>query len=62
MKLCAFDRDNECDALTTKQCVGCRFNKTEYELKAGREKATKRILSLPKSTQIRIARKYYDRG
>ena len=62
MSICAFDRDGECVALNTKQCVGYRFNKTEWELKEGRKKATERILSLPKATHIRIARKYYDRG
>ena len=62
MNKCAFDRDGMCTALSEKQCVGCRFRKTEEELKEGRQKATERLISLPQSTQIRIARKYYNRG
>lgn len=60
MNKCAFDREDHCTALNAKQCKGCHFYKTEYELKEGRQKALDRLSSLPKSKQIRIARKYYD--
>lgn len=62
MNKCAFDRDCICTALSEKQCVGCGFRKTEEELKEGRRKATDRLISLPKATQTRIARKYYNTG
>lgn len=60
MNYCAFDLDNKCAALSKKQCVGCRFRKTEQELNDGRQKAIDRISNLPRSKQIHISRKYYD--
>ena len=62
MNNCVFDRDGTCVALNEKQCVACSFRKTEQELNEGRQKATDRLISLPKSTQIHIARKYYNRS
>ena len=62
MNKCAFDRGDNCVALSAKQCVACPFRKTEEELNDGRQKATDRLISLPKSTQIHIARKYYGKG
>ena len=62
MNKCAFDRDGKCIALCGKQCIACAFRKTEDELNDGRQKATDRLLSLPKSTRIHIARKYYGKG
>lgn len=59
MKICAFENGTECDALREKKCVGCPFRKTHEEVEAGREKARKRLLNLPKTTQIQIRRKYY---
>ena len=60
MKKCAFDRDNTCTALTKKQCLGCKFRKTEEELREGRQKVAERLDSLPERQQIHIARKYYN--
>lgn len=55
---CAFDRIYQCAALTHKECVGCRFRKTQEELDEGRERAEDRIMSLPDDVQDRIAKKY----
>jgi hypothetical protein len=54
---CAFDRIYQCAALTHKECVGCRFRKTQEELDEGRERAEDRIMSLPDDVQDRIAKK-----
>lgn len=62
MNKCAFDCDNSCSALTKKQCIGCRFRKTEQELKESRYKVADRLDSLPERQQIHIARKYYNVG
>lgn len=59
---CVF-RVNErrCSALTKKLCGGCRFYKTEEELKESREKALERINNLPKRVQMEIYDKYLTR-
>lgn len=60
MKNCAFDNGTNCIALNEKQCELCQFRKTTDELLAGRQKAEKRISTLPKTTQTYIKRKYYS--
>lgn len=55
---CAFDKGETCDALTMKECLGCRFRKTQYELDCGREKADDRIASLPEDLRDKIVKKY----
>lgn len=60
MKKCAFDNETNCIALTEKQCNGCKFCKTTDELLAGRQKAEKRISTLPQTAQTYIKRKYYS--
>ena len=59
MKICVFDKGEECDALREKKCLGCSFCKTTEELKEGRSKAFERIEKLPLSDRIAIHRKYY---
>jgi hypothetical protein len=61
MTYCAFDADTECVALAEKKCAGCTFRKTSEQLKEGRQKAEKRIRTLPLFTQLHIHRKYYSR-
>jgi hypothetical protein len=55
---CAFDRNTLCTALAVKECHGCAFRKTHEELDAGRERAEKRIESLPEEQQDHIFYKY----
>ena len=62
MKDCAFYNGDKCSALTEKMCKGCKFFKTKEELIEGRQKADKRIKSLPQTSQSYIKRKYYSRG
>ena len=59
MNTCVFENENECNALTEKQCNGCPFRKTEEEFRAGRRKAAIRIYRLPDPIRKRIIRKYY---
>lgn len=59
MDKCAFDLGNKCHAVTDKVCLGCKFRKTKEELKAGREKATKRLMTLDRTLLNDINRKYY---
>ena len=59
MNSCVFDNENECNALTDKQCIGCPFRKTEEEFRTGRIKAANRIDNLPAPIRKRIIRKYY---
>ena len=61
MNDCVFYTEKKCLALTSKHCKGCAFHKTKDEFNQGRQKAEKRIRSLPQSTQIHILRKYYSR-
>jgi hypothetical protein len=61
MKECAFDNGaTKCKALSEKKCEGCRFYKTIDQVFAGRQKAEKRIRSLPPTAQAYIKRKYYS--
>ena len=60
MKICVFDKGEECDALREKKCAGCSFCKTAEELKEGRIKACERIEKLPLSERVVIHRKYYN--
>lgn len=47
MSKCVFDYGEDmCYAVTEKQCQGCRFRKTAEELQEGRDKATKRLMTL----------------
>lgn len=58
MEGCAFDLGKRGYALTEKQCVGCKFRKTNKELEEGRETARKRIASLPIVDRAYIKNKY----
>lgn len=50
----------KCSATNYKECpVGCRFYKTKEQLQEGREKAAKRIVTLPEHQQRAIREKYY---
>ena len=49
----------ECAALRSRECGGCKFRKTEGELEAGRQKATKRLKRLPPRIFNGIMLKYY---
>lgn len=42
---CYFDKGNRCTALKQKDCEDCNFYKTASEVKAGREKTDKRLIS-----------------
>lgn len=57
---CAFDRgEGMCSALKEKSCERCRFFKTEKQVADSREKAKKRIQSLPVETKRHIYDTYY---
>lgn len=63
MLKCAFDRgEGMCSALTEKSCEGCRFFKTEMQVAVGRERAKKRIQSLPEITKKHIYDTYYPKS
>ena len=51
-----------CKKLTVKICIGedCAFYKTADEAKTSKEKANKRLRSLPKIDQQYIADKYHN--
>lgn len=60
---CAFDRETGCACLKEKQCMlgkPCSFRKTSEQLIEGREKAAKRVASLPPKIQNHIQDKYYN--
>ena len=59
MSKCAFDRGDECSALTVKECDMCSFCKSREELERGRVKASNRIRSLSVDKYVRILHKYY---
>ena len=61
MDSCAFENGNECNALTEKHCIGCKFRKTEEELLRGRLKAVTRIGNLPDGSRTYIFGKYYGK-
>ena len=59
---CAFDRECGCAALKEKPCMigkPCAFFKSKERLEEGREKARKRIQSLPLKQRKHIFDKYY---
>lgn len=58
MLKCAFDRGDECSVLEFKKCQGCRFFKTDEQVKKSREKSEARISALPATTRRRILNKY----
>ena len=63
MSKCGFDYGEDmCYAVTEKQCEGCRFRKTKEELQEGRDKATKRLMTLDRVFLNDIKRKYYSGG
>ena len=63
MLRCAFDRgEGMCSALTEKSCEGCRFFKTEMQVAVSREKAKRRIQSLPRDMRNYIYDKYYPKS
>lgn len=59
---CAFDRgEGMCSTLKEKSCEKCRFFKTEMQVAVSREKAKKRIQSLPAETKRHIYDTYYPK-
>ena len=58
---CAFDVFDKCAVLSEKHCEKCRFFKSHGKLREGREKAEKRIKSLPWEQQAYIHDKYYSK-
>ena len=56
--VCFADLGDECVALEEKDCKGCVFFKTEKDLEISEEKRIKRLLSLDKSKQDYIKKKY----
>ena len=59
MERCAFDLGEKCNAMAEKNCNGCKFRKTEQELKEGREKAVTRLMTLDRTFLNGVKRKYY---
>jgi hypothetical protein len=56
---CAFDKGKRvCAALNVKNCVGCKFRKSEAELIRGRERAAARIKTFTKEYRAHIKSKY----
>lgn len=62
MNNCAFDRDDKCAALVTRDCENCSFRKTKAELIAGRRKANELLEKLPEEQRKAIESKYYGGG
>lgn len=61
MSKCAFDIGGaKCAALTKMKCDKCSFRRSEDELRAGREKASARIGTLPEEQQKHINTMYYN--
>ena len=58
---CAFDVLDKCSLLSEKHCEKCRFFKSREKLREGREKAEKRIASLPDRQRQRIYDTYYSK-
>lgn len=61
MNICAFNKDEHCSALSTKNCNGCSFMKTAKQLEDVRDKAWERINTLPKKVRAKINQKYYKK-
>ena len=59
---CFAYQPTKCVALTKKNCNGCTFYKTTSAVKADREKAMNRIITLDIETQDIIARDYFGGG
>lgn len=59
MNNCAFDLGKRCHAMTEKKCDCCKFYKTKEQLKAGREKATERLMTLDRELLSHIKFKYH---
>lgn len=59
MSKCTFEHGEHCEALTEKNCKGCKFRKTEEELDAGRKKAQMRLFMLSSNKLSAIRHKYY---
>ncbi len=57
MEKCYFDM-GRCTALKQKECKGCSFYTTYTELELSRQKAHKRLRSLPVVTRLMIVEKY----
>ena len=58
---CAFDLGKKCGAVTEKKCAGCKFFKTEEQLKEGRSKAAERIRRLDPELKSYLFHKYFPR-
>ena len=56
---CFAYKPKKCVALNKKQCSGCRFYKTEEQVKTERKKAMERILSLDEDTRNHITGTYF---
>ncbi|MBP2028866.1 hypothetical protein J2Z35_002704 [Acetoanaerobium pronyense] len=59
---CFAYQPTKCVALTKNNCNGCTFYKTASALKADREKAMTRIITLDIEIQDKIARDYFGGG
>ena len=60
--VCAFDNGKRsCTALTQKKCNGCNFRKTPEEVRAGRERAARRLRTLPEEQQKQIRDSYHNK-
>lgn len=62
MAKCFADRENYCSALKKKECEGCNFFKTHEDLEKSRDRAIRRIDSLPKSTKDFIYQNCFKGG
>ena len=58
---CAFDVLGKCAVLKEKHCEKCSFFKSHHKLLEGREKADRRIATLPEKQRRKIYDKYYSR-
>lgn len=59
MEKCFAETGNYCKALKERQCEGCNFYRTRKEVEFSRDRAIKRIDSLPKTTRMYIYDKYF---
>lgn len=59
MAKCFADRDSYCSALKKKECKNCNFFKTHEVLEESRDRAMKRIDSLPRAARNGIYNIYF---
>lgn len=61
MEKCAFESNNDkCTALVEKKCDGCKFRKTEEQVKHDRQKSLERLDSIKGG--LWLYKKYYPDG